>query len=205
VSNGYRKFSSRFGGEGGDPRTFASFATFTDGTRVFKPYQDTNNFASGSPESLNSSAKVAKVAQVAAPEAAVERGEFRAAGGRYREAFTHLLVEPPAHISVERSQRAVEDGRSFLAAWGEQADALGWTSRDLFGLDTPPGDPHPSYSRLSRYDNTGLCWLLQGKEVIAMTADTATIRNPSTGAITIYRRFNKPALGPAGDSLDDFK
>jgi hypothetical protein len=131
--------------------------------------------------------------------------ELPAAGGRYRKAFTHLLVEPPAHISVERWQRAVEDGRSFLAAWGEQADALGWTSRDLFGLDTPPGDPHPSYSRLSRYDNTGLCWLLQGKEVIAMTADTATIRNPSTGAITIYRRFNKPALGPAGDSLDDFK
>jgi hypothetical protein len=131
--------------------------------------------------------------------------ELPAAGGRYRKAFTHLLVEPPAHISVERWQRAVEDGRSFLAAWGEQADALGWDSRDLFGLDIPPDDPHPSYSRLSRYDNTGLCWLLQGKEVIAMTADTATIRNPNTGAITIYRRFNKPALGPVGDSVDDFK
>jgi hypothetical protein len=131
--------------------------------------------------------------------------ELPAAGGRYRKAFTHLLLEPPAHISVERWQRAVEDGRSFLAAWGEQADALGWDSRDLFGLDIPPADPHPSYSRLSRYDNTGLCWLLQAKEVIAMTADTATIRNPSTGAITIYRRFNKPALGPVGDSLDEFK
>ncbi len=22
---------------------------------------------------------------------------------------------------------------------------------------------------------------------------------------TVYRRFNKPALGPVGDSLDDFK
>jgi hypothetical protein len=149
--------------------------------------------------------KVAKVAKVETPEAAVGRAEFPAAGGRYRKAFTHLLLEPPAHISVERWQRAVEDGRSFLAAWGEQADALGWDSRDLFGLDIPPADPHPSYSRLSRYDNTGLCWLLQAKEVIAMTADTATIRNPSTGAITIYRRFNKPALGPVGDSLDDFK
>ena len=136
---------------------------------------------------------------------ALENVELPAAGGRYRKAFTQLLVEPPAHISVERWQRAIEDGRSFLAAWGEQADALGWDSRDLFGLDIPPDDPHPSYSRLSRYDNTGLCWLLQGKEVIAMTADTVTIRNPSTGAITIYRRFNKPALGPVGDSLDDLK
>jgi hypothetical protein len=131
--------------------------------------------------------------------------ELPAASGRYRKAFTHLLVEPPAHISVERWQGAIQDGRSFLAAWAEHAEALGWTPRDLFGLDTPPADPHPSYSRLSRYHNTGLCWLLQGKEVIAMTADTATIRNPNTGAITIYRRFNKPALGPVGDSLDDFK
>jgi hypothetical protein len=149
VSNGYRKFSSRFVGDGDDPKTFASFATFRDGTRVCKPYQDTNNFASGSPESLNSSVKVAKVAQVAAPEAAVERPRFPATGERYRKAFTLLLVDPPAHISVERWQLAVEDGRSFLAAWGEQADALGWTSRDLFGLDNPPADPHPSYSRLS--------------------------------------------------------
>jgi len=27
-------------------------------------------------------------------------------------------------------------------------------------------------------------------------------KNP-TGAITVYRRHNKPALGPLGDSLDD--
>jgi hypothetical protein len=32
----------------------------------------------------------------------------------------------------------------------------------------------------------------------------AAIQNPS-GAITIYRRHNKPALGPVGDSLDDLK
>jgi hypothetical protein len=47
--------------------------------------------------------------------------------------------------------------------------------------------PHPSYSRLSRYDETGLCWLLQGREVVALTEATATIRNPDTGAITMYR------------------
>ena len=140
-----------------------------------------------------------------APGPKLEIVELPAADGRYRKAFTHLLVEPPAHIPVERWQQAVEDSRSFLHKWGEQAELLDWDWGDLFGLDIQPADPHPSYSRLSRYDNTGLCWLLQGKEVIAMTADTATIRNPSTGAITIYRRFNKPALGPAGDSLDDFK
>ena len=67
------------------------------------------------------------------------------------------------------------------------------------------GRPHSSYNRLSRYDCTGLALLLQGKEVIALTADTATIRNPAMGSLTTYRRFNKPALGPLGNSLDDLK
>jgi len=95
---------------------------------------------------------------------------------------------------------AVSDGRAFLARWGSQAEALGWTSADLFGLHQPPEQPHPSYNRLSRYDCTGLAWLLQGREVIALTADSASIRKPATGNITTYRRFNKPALGPVGDS-----
>ena len=79
------------------------------------------------------------------------------------------------------------------------------TAPDLFGLHTPPAKPHPSYSRLSRYDCTGLCWLLQGKAVIALTADTATIKNLISGNVTVFRKSNRPALGPVGDSLDDLK
>jgi hypothetical protein len=48
-----------------------------------------------------------------------------------------------------------------------------------------------------------LIWLLQGRPVVALTDSVAAIENP-TGAITIFRRFNKPALGPTDDSLDDF-
>ena len=70
---------------------------------------------------------------------------------------------------------AIEDGRNFLHQWGETAQRLGWTSADLFGLHTPPERPHPSYSRLSQYDCTGLCWLLQGRRVTALTAETAAI------------------------------
>src|SRR6516162_1738696 len=86
----------------------------------------------------------------------------------------------------------------------EQAEALGWTAKHLFGLHKPPNRPHPSYSRLSRYDETGLIWLLGGREVVALTEATAAIQS-STGAITTYRRHNKPALGPVGDSLDDLE
>jgi hypothetical protein len=46
--------------------------------------------------------------------------------------------------------------------------------------------------------------LLEGKEVIALTADSATIKNPITGNVTTYRKRNKPAYGPLGDSLEDF-
>jgi hypothetical protein len=56
-------------------------------------------------------------------------------------------------------------------------------------------------SRLSRYDETGLVWLLQGRPVVALAEATAAMQSP-TGAVTIYRRHNKPALGPVGDSLD---
>ena len=110
----------------------------------------------------------------------------------------------PDHVERGRWQQAVEDGRRFLDKWGEQAAALGWTPRDLFGLQKSPDQPHPSYRRLSRYDETGLIWLLQGRPVVALTDATAAIENP-TGAITVYRRYDKPALGPVGDSLDDFQ
>jgi hypothetical protein len=40
---------------------------------------------------------------------------------------------------------------------------------------------------------------------VALTETTATIRNPDTGSITVYRKYNKPALGPLGDSLDDLE
>jgi hypothetical protein len=123
---------------------------------------------------------------------------------RYESVYSALEARCPDHVPAMRWQQAVEDGRRFLARWGKQAEALGWTARDLFGLQTPPAKSHPSYSRLSRYDETGLIWLLQGREVVALTEATASIKG-ATGNITIYRRHNKPALGPPGDSLDDFK
>jgi hypothetical protein len=79
---------------------------------------------------------------------------------RFCRTFQELERRCPEHIEVADWQRAVEDGRRFLSRWGEQAEALGWTPRDLFGLHKPPEKPHPSYRRLARYDETGLIWLL---------------------------------------------
>src|SRR5262245_50930305 len=136
-------------------------------------------------------------------EAAGDRGRSDAFD-RLGRTYAALAACSPEHVPTNRWQQAVQDGRRFLAKWGEQAAALGWTPRDLLGLQKSPDQPHPSYRRLSRYDETGLIWLLQGRPVVALTAATAAIENP-TGAITVYRRYDKPALGPVGDSLDDFQ
>src|SRR5262249_41844336 len=90
----------------------------------------------------------------------------------------------PATGLVPPSRCAVR----FLARWGEQAEAFGWTSRDLFGLPTVPEHAKPRFNRLSRYDETGLIWLLNGRWVVALTQDTAAIQNPATGLVTTYRR-----------------
>lgn len=135
---------------------------------------------------------------------AVGDKQQRLSSDLFADGYRNLSSKCPDHIPEDRWHRAIEDGRTFLNQWGEEARALGWTADDLFGLHVPPTKPHPSYCRLSRYDCTGLIWLLQGMPVVMLTAGTASIRNP-TGSITAYRRNNKPGLGPLGDSLDDFK
>jgi hypothetical protein len=97
------------------------------------------------------------------PPPSVPAAPFRRLN-RFCRTFSNLEFRCPAHVPVARWQRCVEDGRVFLSRWGEQAEALGWTARDLFGLHKPPEQSHPSYNRLSRYDQTGLVWLLQGRE-----------------------------------------
>src|SRR5262245_525375 len=126
-------------------------------------------------------------------------------GLRYRRTYAALEAKCPSLVPVERWQRCVADARTFLERWGERAELLGWDSRDLFGLVDIPERPSPRFDRLGRYDCTRLVWLWQGRAVVGLTADAATIRNPSSGSITVYRKHNKPALGPLGDSLEYFK
>jgi hypothetical protein len=128
--------------------------------------------------------------------------QFANSQQRLSRVLATLESRCPDHVPADHWQQAVDDGRRFLAQWGEQAEALGWTARDLFGLAPVPNNPNPSYQRLARYDETGLIWLLRGRPVLALTERTAAIES-STGTITTYRRYNKPALGPLGDSLEN--
>jgi hypothetical protein len=117
---------------------------------------------------------------------------FRRGPGRFCEAaFDALERRCPEYVDHERWQQAVADGRRFVTQFGEQAEALGWASADLFGLHAPPEKPAPNYRRLSRYDQTGLIWLLRGRPVIVLTATEAVMRC-HTGASLTYRRRTEP-------------
>jgi hypothetical protein len=122
---------------------------------------------------------------------------------RFLRSLQELERRCPAHVDPSDWVQAHEDGRKFLAYWGQQAEALGWTTRELFGLHAVPERPSASYRRLSRYDETGLIWLLRGRPVVALT-DTEAVILGRSGATVTYRKHNKPALGPVGDSLDDW-
>jgi hypothetical protein len=120
--------------------------------------------------------------------------------GPYGHLHAALRSKCPELIEPDRWQQAVKDADNFLATWGGQAHALGWTVRELFGLHPVPECPAPTFSRLSRYDETGLIWPLRGRPVVALMETEAATQGAT--ARLVYRQQNKPALQPVGDSLD---
>ena len=180
------RFDPWAGAEGDDNKTLAGLATLALAHGQNKKQHEPDAQIQKQPKA---NAKAAKVAKVQSP---------------FTDALARLEAHCPAYIEPERWRQCVEDGREFLREWDEQAKALNWGAADLFGLHEPPIRPHPSYCRLSRYDCTGLIWNLLGRRVVALTEETAAIQSP-TGHVLIYRKANKPAYGPLGDSLDDFK
>jgi len=121
--------------------------------------------------------------------------------GYYRDAMAGLRSKCPELVEPDRWQQAIHDATSFLATWGAQAHALGWTARELFGLHPLPTHPAATYRRLSRYDETGLIWLLHGRPVVALTETEAAILGHS-GATVTYRRCNELARGRLDESCD---
>jgi len=77
----------------------------------------------------------------------------------------------------------------------------GLPARDQFGRPDVTARPGPKYQPLSRYDQTGLIWLLRGRPVIALTAMEA-IMCCQSGATLVYGRQNQLAPGLIFDSTD---
>ena len=118
----------------------------------------------------------------------------------YQSEFEALERRCPELIEPGHWKQAVEDGRQFLATWGDQAKDLGWTAQELLGLHPVPAKPHASFERLGRYNSTGLVWLLRGRPVVKMTADSAAIRTAS-GRTLCTPRTTSPRWGLVGTAL----
>lgn len=89
----------------------------------------------------------------------------------------------PSWMMPDRWEMLLHDAARFLDRWSSTAHSMGWTTLDLFGV-------HPTRPAV-RVDVMGLLLLLQGGEVIALTAENVSIRRPS-GAVL---RFPRPAAG----------
>jgi hypothetical protein len=94
---------------------------------------------------------------------------------------SQLEVErPPKGVPQACWQKFVANAARFLAGpFAEQAVVLGWSGPDLFGCDRD--------RPFARIDQLGLLWLLDNGRLMALTANTATIKT-SNGSILTYRR-----------------
>jgi hypothetical protein len=97
----------------------------------------------------------------------------------WAEGFARLDRRAPlVGFSETQWQQIVNEGGTFLDAWGAQAASLSWDAADLFGV-------HPDAPR-NRYDQMGLVFLIGGGRVTAIDRHSATIRR---GISTlVYRR-----------------
>ncbi len=119
-----------------------------------------------------------------APNSDIERAaiiEYGAGVPReWAEGYARLLAMPrPARVPPARWQVFLDDCGRFLDRWAVNAAGMGWEAHDLFGLS----EARPA----TRLDLAGLLWLLDGRELVAFTSDTAAIRTP-TGALQRYYR-----------------
>ena len=91
-------------------------------------------------------------------------------------------TQPPENVLPRRWVQFINDCHRFVRTWAPQATALGWEPLDLIGCD--------ALKPYSRVDRQGLLWLLNGRRVIAMTAEAATIEGAGGGRLA-YRRESK--------------
>ena len=176
----YRKFSELtlggLGGLGGQDLEISNESQRRPDIEILTP----------SPPKVPKAPKVSAVGcqefKSAPPKAAKAPKVYVVAPG-LAQALRTLKARRPERIGDHRWRQAAEDGRAFLARWGDQAQALGWTADDLFGL-------HP-VAPLARYDVMGLAWLIRGRAVVALTENSAVIEHPNASR-TVYRRQPKP-------------
>jgi hypothetical protein len=94
-------------------------------------------------------------------------------------------ARPPCDIPPKRWLRFIDDcGRFLDDGWATRAKALDWGPLDLFGCD--------AIKPCARIDRLGLVWLLDGRKLLALSANAAAIATASGGSLTVRRIPNEP-------------
>jgi len=135
---------------------------------------------------MENRARLGAEAYAAAPPDFEERAaliEYGAGVPRHwAEPFARLNCMPcPAAFALKQWAAIINDGGIFIDRWAEEAERLGWTAEEVFGVGRDAPD--------ARHDLKGLLLQINGWEVIAIDAGKATVKNPKTGSTqSIYRK-----------------
>ncbi len=106
----------------------------------------------------------------------------------WAEGFARLCTMPRHPDFTETAwQQLIDDAGRFLDHWAIQVAAMGWTTQEVFGVH--PGKPD------ARIDLKGLVPCIGGKEVIAVSADSATIQTLSGAHQRVFRRSDIQSSG----------
>jgi hypothetical protein len=137
----------------------------------------------------------AGVADVATPDATPETAVFCGSQGGSTSSVASVASVANWKLGIElmangrrpegMQERAwrelVMDARILLQNWGPDLVELGWTTLEVFGVN-------PNW-RHRRLDVPGLAYLLRGRPVEAIDADTALIRANRVDTMTFQRRL----------------
>lgn len=88
----------------------------------------------------------------------------------------------PPHVSPAAWDHLKATALAFAERWGSQAAALGWSEIDVFGVNPDAG---------RRLDRDGLVASLDGRPVLAITSEAASI-GVSNGNVLRYYRGVRP-------------
>lgn len=99
----------------------------------------------------------------------------------WREHLLRLRAgDPPSAVSGPTWLSLIDGAIRFVDDFGAQAEALGWTASELFGLDrTAP---------VLRYDRRGAAFMLRDTAATAVSADTIAMRDRWSGTRQVLRK-----------------
>ncbi len=105
----------------------------------------------------------------------------------WAEGFARLCTMPRHPDFTETAwQQLIDDAGCFLDRWAAQVAAMNWTVEEVFGVHRDKPN--------TRLDLQGLVLCLRGREVVAISADSATIQTDSGTRQRIFRRADEQSL-----------